>query len=60
MIKEKKVMAGCLARLDKVTGTGQYCEVLLDRNSTPVCNERVFVIVGCCYCKVGNTEIVIE
>ena len=40
MIKEKIKIEGCLASLDKVTGTGQCCEVRLDRNSTPVSNKR--------------------
>ena len=40
MIEEKIKIEGCLASLDKVTGTGQRCEVLLDRNSTPVSNKR--------------------
>ena len=33
-------MVGCLASLDKVIGTGQYCELVTDRNSIPVCYKR--------------------
>ena len=36
-------MVGCLGSLFKVIGTGQYCELILDKNSIPVCyiKERV-------------------